>query len=47
MENEQAVNNERNMPNDIESERSVLGAILLNSECINIVYEKIKNRYYK
>ncbi len=46
MENEQVVQNERNMPNDIESERSVLGAILLNSECINLVYEKIKNSEY-
>jgi len=37
---------DRMMPNDIESERSVLGAILLNNECINIVYEKIKNSEY-
>ena len=37
---------DRIMPNDIESERSVLGAILLNNECINIVYEKIKNSEY-
>ena len=36
----------RIMPNDLESERSVLGAILLNAECINIVYEKIKNKEY-
>ncbi len=34
------------MPNDLESERSVLGAILLNSDCINTVYEKIKNGEY-
>ncbi len=34
------------MPNDIESERSVLGAILLNADCINTVYEKIKNGEY-
>ncbi len=46
MENEQAVQTDRMMPNDIESERSVLGAILLNSECINLVYEKIKNSEY-
>ncbi len=39
-------NNTRIMPNDIESERSILGAILLNSECINDVYEKIKNKDY-
>ena len=38
--------NERLMPNDIESERSVLGAILLKSECINLVYEKIKSSEY-
>ncbi len=46
MENEQVMQNDRTLPNDIESERSVLGAILLNSECINIVYEKIKNSEY-
>lgn len=46
MENEQIMQNERNMPNDIESERSVLGAILLNNDCINLVYEKIKNSEY-
>ncbi len=34
------------MPNDIESERSVLGAILLNSDCINAVNEKIKSKEY-
>ena len=34
------------MPNDLESERSVLGAILLDSECINQVYEKIKSSDY-
>ncbi len=34
------------MPNDLESERSVLGAILLDSECINQVYEKIKGSDY-
>ncbi len=45
MENEQR-EQDRVMPNDIESERSVLGAILLNNECINIVYEKIKNSEY-
>ena len=39
-------NTVRTMPNDIESERSVLGAILLNSDCINTVYEKIKNKDY-
>ncbi len=39
-------NTVRTMPNDIESERSVLGAILLNADCINIVYEKIKNKEY-
>ena len=42
MENEQVMQNDRALPNDLESERSVLGAILLNSECINIVYEKIQ-----
>ena len=46
MENEQVRQTDRMMPNDIESERSVLGAILLNSECINLVYEKIKNSEY-
>jgi replicative DNA helicase len=45
VENEQR-EQDRVMPNDIESERSVLGAILLNNECINIVYEKIKNSEY-
>ncbi len=45
MENEQR-EAERIMPNDIESERSVLGAILLNNDCINLVYEKIKNSEY-
>lgn len=45
MENEQR-EAERIMPNDIESERSVLGAILLNNDCINQVYEKIKNSEY-
>jgi len=39
-------NNTRVMPNDLESERSVLGAILLNDDCINIVYEKIKSGEY-
>ena len=39
-------NTVRMMPNDIESERSVLGAILLNSDCINAVYEKIKHKDY-
>ena len=38
--------NNRVIPNDIESERSVLGAVLLNAECINQVYEKIKNSNY-
>lgn len=38
--------NTRIMPNDIDSERSVLGAILLNSDCINIVNEKIKSKEY-
>ncbi|MBE7091834.1 MAG: replicative DNA helicase [Clostridiales bacterium] len=46
MENNQMQQVDRMMPNDIESERSVLGAILLNNECINIVYEKIKNSEY-
>jgi replicative DNA helicase len=45
VENEQR-EAERIMPNDIESERSVLGAILLNNDCINLVYEKIKNSEY-
>lgn len=34
------------MPNDLESERSVLGAILLDDDCINGIYEKIKNSEY-
>ncbi len=46
MENQQTLPNERVMPNDIESERSVLGAVLLNNECINIIYEKIKSSEY-
>ena len=39
-------NNTRVMPNDLESERSVLGAILLQSDCIHIVHEKVKSREY-
>lgn len=46
MENRELQQVDRIMPNDIESERSVLGAILLNNECINLVYEKIKNSEY-
>ncbi len=46
VENREAQQIDRIMPNDIDSERSVLGAILLNNECINIVYEKIKNSEY-
>lgn len=46
VENREAQQVDRIMPNDIDSERSVLGAILLNNECINIVYEKIKNSEY-
>ncbi len=38
--------NNRILPNDLDSERSVLGAILINSQCINQVYEKIKNSDY-
>lgn len=39
-------NTVRVMPNDMESERSVLGAILLNSDCINVVNEKVKSKEY-
>ena len=45
MENEH-ITEERMLPNDVESERSVLGAILLNNDCINLVYEKIKSSEY-
>jgi len=34
------------LPNDIEAERSVLGSILLESNCIGLVYESIKHKDY-
>lgn len=34
------------LPNDIDAERSVLGSILLEQNCIAIVYERIKQKDY-